>query len=410
MKAEATTATPNYILPVIVIAQFFGTSLWFAGNGVMEDIRLTFDLEPYFLAYLTAAVQLGFILGTLVFALFSIADRYSPSKIFFLCALLGALINLGIISQSYNNFATLLFCRFLTGFFLAGIYPVGMKIASDYYEKGLGKSLGFLVGALVLGTAFPHLLQKIKGNLPWEIVIIATSILAVIGGLLILLFVPNGPFRKASQQLDCSAISLIFSDPNLRAAAFGYFGHMWELYAFWVFVPIMLSRYSQNHPTIVYDIPVLSFVIIAVGGLACILGGFLSQQFGVKSVATSALSLSCFCCLLSPLFFGLNSGEIFFAFLIFWGMVVVADSPLFSTLVAQNAPTALKGTALTIVNCIGFFITVISIEVLNQLNENIDSNNIFIILALGPIFGIISLLIIKRQNKAVIHPETNTST
>ena len=184
-------------MPVIVLAQFCCTSLWFAGNAVMSDLVLNFALPPEALGHLTSAVQLGFITGTLLFAFLRVADRFSPSKVFFFCALAGAVFNLEAALEM-NNFASLLIFRFLTGFSLAGIYPVGMKMASDYFRKGLGRSLGFLAGALVIGTAFPHLLKAISGSssLNWRVVLIFTSGLAVIGGLLILLFVPNGPFRS----------------------------------------------------------------------------------------------------------------------------------------------------------------------------------------------------------------------
>lgn len=181
------------ILPVIVLSQFCCTSLWFAGNGVMPDLVSTFGLNESAIGHLTSAVQFGFIVGTLVFAILSIADWFSPSKVFFSCALLGALFNLGIIWDE-NGLASILSFRFFTGFFLAGIYPVGMKIAADYYEKGLGKSLGFLVGALVVGTAFPHLLKEMTHTLSWKTVLVATSILAVLGGTLMVILVPNGPF------------------------------------------------------------------------------------------------------------------------------------------------------------------------------------------------------------------------
>ncbi len=183
------------ILPIIVIAQFCCTSLWFAGNAVMSDIVLAFDLSESALAHLTSAVQFGFIIGTLIFAILTIADRFSPSKVFFICALIGSLFNLGTIWEQ-NTFWSLVFFRFATGFCLAGIYPVGMKIAADYFQKGLGKSLGYLVGALVIGTAFPHLLNSFSGVLPWKMVLITTSSIAILGGLLLVILVPNGPFRQ----------------------------------------------------------------------------------------------------------------------------------------------------------------------------------------------------------------------
>jgi MFS family permease len=378
------------ILPIIVVAQFCCTSLWFASNAVMSDLANNFGLTPSAVGQLTAAVQFGFILGTLVFAVLAIADRFPPSKVFLICALLGAVFNTGILWEG-NTLATILSLRFLTGFFLAGIYPVGMKISADYFEKGLGKSLGFLVGALVLGTAFPHLLKGITNTLPWESVMFSTSSLAVLGGLMMVVLVPDGPYRKQGQGIQLSAFFSIFKNQNLRAAAFGYFGHMWELYAFWAFTPLILTTYSDLHPQTNFNIPVLSFLIIGIGSLACVLSGYLSQAFGTKKIAFISLSLSCVCCLASPLLFATESEAIFIAFLLFWGMVVVADSPLFSTLIAQNAAAEIKGTALTIVNSIGFAITIISIQLISSLKTSTDSNSIYTCLAIGPILGLLAL-------------------
>ncbi|OBX27179.1 putative MFS family arabinose efflux permease [Gelidibacter algens] len=378
------------ILPIIVISQFFCTSLWFAGNGVITDLIVDFRLNANALGHLTSAVQFGFIMGTLVFAMLTIADRFSPSKVFLVSALLGSAFNLGIIWEGHSMIS-LLSLRFLTGFFLAGIYPVGMKIAADYYQKGLGKSLGFLVGALVLGTAFPHLLKDMSGSYPWKSVLMLTSSLAVLGGLLMVTLVPDGPFRKPGQRADLSAFAGVFKNKEFRSVAFGYFGHMWELYAFWAFVPIMLKKYSLEHPQALFNVPFLSFLIIGVGGLACVIGGYIAQKSGAKKTAFIALLLSCGCCLMSPLFFASDYDGLFIGFLMFWGMVVIADSPLFSTLVAQNAAAELKGTALTIVNCIGFSITILSIQFMSGLMTLTDSNSIFTILAIGPVFGLMAL-------------------
>jgi MFS family permease len=379
------------ILPIIVISQFFCTSLWFAGNGVMTSLLATFNLQNNALGLLTSAVQFGFITGTLLFALLTIVDRFSPSKVFFFSAVFGALANFGLIYENQTLFS-LMILRFFTGFFLAGIYPVGMKIATDYYDKGLGKSLGFLVGALVLGTALPHLLKNVLINFSWEGVLIATSSLATIGGLLMVFFVKNGPYRKPSKSLDLSACFKVFKNTNFRKAAFGYFGHMWELYTFWAFVPILLLTYQNNYTNVTFNIPLLSFIIIGVGGISCVLGGYLSEKMGVKKTAFRFLLLSCLCCLCAPFIFFISNEYLFIAFLIFWGMVVIADSPLFSTLVAQNAPQKDKGTALTIVNCLGFSITIISIQLLSFLQNYFGSPYIYLVLVIGPLLGLFFLL------------------
>jgi MFS family permease len=386
------------ILPVIVFSQFCCTSLWFAGNGVINNLVINFDLGVSALGHLTSAVQFGFIIGTLIFAILTIADRFSPSKVFLVSALLGSLFNLGVIWEA-NHLLSLLSLRFFTGFFLAGIYPVGMKIAADYYEKGLGKSLGFLVGALVLGTAFPHLLKEMTLVYSWKSVLITTSSLGVLGGLLMVILVPDGPFRKQSKRTDLSAFFSVFRNIKFRSVAFGYFGHMWELYAFWAFVPIMLKKYSIEHPQVIFNIPLLSFLIIGVGAMGCIFSGYLSQVLGTKRTAFIALLLSCGCCLISPWVFTSEFESFFLGFLIFWGIVVIADSPLLSTLVAQNAPAEMKGTALTIVNCIGYSITIISIQIITMMIELTDSNSIYVLLALGPILGLIAL---KRKNRLVL--------
>jgi MFS family permease len=276
-----------------------------------------------------------------------------------------------------------------------------MKIATDYYQKGLGTSLGFLVGALVLGTAFPHFLKDIAatGALPWKTVLITTSLLSVLGGLLIFCFVPDGPYRQPKLKKDFSAAFNVFKNSRFRAAAFGYFGHMWELYAFWAFVPVALQIYQKIHPGAIFNIPLLSFLVIGSGGFACVIGGYVSKNFGTRYTAATALFLSGFCCLTSPLLLLQNSPTALILFLIFWGFMVVADSPLFSTLVAQNAIAESRGTALTITNSIGFGITIISIQLINLLMGIINPIYLFVVLAIGPALG---LWAIFRKNSSEV--------
>ena len=365
--------------------------MWFASNAIMPDIIREFHLDPAFLANLTSSVQFGFIVGTLVFALFTISDRFPPSQVFFLCALKAGVFNLAITIDGIHPQAILI-ARFFTGFFLAGIYPVGMKIASDYYQKGLGKSLGFLVGALVLGTAFPHFLKSMTMDLPWKYVAYATTTLSALGGMAMWLLVPNGPYRKKSQQLQLQAFLHGFKNKNFRAAAFGYFGHMWELYAFWAFIPVMLTYYKNLHPSAEFSVPLLSFGIIGIGGVSCAIGGLLSQYIGPKIIATVSLSLSCLCCICSPLFIMNDSVVLLLIFLFFWGWFATADSPMFSTLVAQNAPEDSRGTSLTIVNCIGFSITIVSIQLLKILSVQMNTTYMYMLLAIRPVLGLGALL------------------
>ena len=384
------------IIFIIVLAQFCCTSLWFASNAILPALIKNFNLAENALPLLTSAVQFGFISGTFLFAILSIADRFSPSQVFFISAVIAAVANFCTILDG-NSFISLLSIRFVTGFFLAGIYPVGMKIASDYRDKGLGKALGFLVGALVLGTAFPHLLSASFYNLDWNWVIITTSVIALFGGLIILILVPDGPFRKRNFTYKLVSIKNIFQNKILRNAAFGYFGHMWELYTFWAFLPIIISTYLIMNPEEKLNISMLSFIIIAIGSISCVLGGFLARRNGEKQVARLSLLISGSCCLFSPLVFIMATTPVFIGYLLIWGMAVVADSPLFSTLVAQNAPAESKAAALTIVNCIGFAITIISIQTISLFSNYIDAKYLYMLLAIGPLIGLMFLFSNKKQ-------------
>ena len=387
-----TQKRPAYILPVIVVSQFAGTSLWFAGNAVLPDIQQALHLTATGPGAITTAVQLGFIAGTFIFALLNIADRFPPARVFFICSLAGAAANAGT-GWLTTGFVSLMGFRFLTGFFLAGIYPIGMKIAADWYEQGLGKALGLLVGALVFGTAFPHLLKGSTHHFSWQAVIAGTSFIAAAGGLLIWLLVPNGPYRRQGASFHPGAIAKIFRSANFRAVATGYFGHMWELYAFWAFVPVLLALHAQSKG-VQHDIPLWSFLTIGIGGVGCIVGGYLSQKLGNTRIAFYSLLASGICCCGSYLMVQAAT-PLFFFFLLVWGITVTPDSPQFSTLVARTAPMENKGTALTLVTSIGFAISIASIELVGYLFHHFNNPLIFTVLCLGPIIGVKAMYRIK---------------
>jgi MFS family permease len=391
------TERPFWILPTIVFSQFACTSLWFAGNAVLADIQHLWGLGNAALGYITSSVQFGFIVGTLLFAFFTISDRFSSRIVFFTCSLLAAISNLCIYFLA-KDLASLLLYRFLTGFFLAGIYPVGMKIAAGWYHKGLGGAMGFLVGATVAGTGFAHLLKSLDLAFSWEFVILSVSGFSVFGGILILLLVPDGPYLTKGTKFNSKAFLLIFKSKDLRCAAFGYFGHMWELFTLWAFIPVFLNLYSGAN-MLTLNVSFWTFCIIAVGFVGCSGGGLLSKKVGSPSVAFYQLLASGICCLLSPMMFH-ASVESYLIFLLFWGIVVVGDSPQFSALTAQTAPQELVGSALTIVNSIGFFITIISIQFTNYLTTFLSPKYIFLFLVPGPIFGLIYLWpLLKRKDQ-----------
>ncbi len=382
---EAPAIVPRRILPLIVFAQFAGVSVWFAGNAVLGELTLVLELPPDALASITASVQLGFIFGTLVFAFFLIADRFRPSRVFGLCSLFGALFNAAVLLPGIAYEDLLLF-RFLTGFCLAGIYPVGMKIAADWYQGGLGKALGYLVGALVLGTAFPHLSRFLLAELPWQRVMLLTSILSLFGGLAVSLLVPDGPYRKKALVPDLRALKIAFRNPSVSGAALGYFGHMWELYAFWTFLPLWLQTRFGNSP----GISLQSFAVIGIGAIACVVGGHLSLRSGSKRVAAGMMWISGICCLLSPWAFQWSEGA-FLLFMLIWGFAVVGDSPQFSALMARNAASEYKGSVLTFATAIGFGITILSINLLSRYSGPELPVYLFYLLAPGPFIGLLGL-------------------
>ncbi|MDA0315619.1 MAG: MFS transporter [Bacteroidetes bacterium] len=371
-------------LTVLVLAQFMGTSLWFAGNAAAPELESLLG-KTGLVPWITSAVQLGFILGTFGYAFFQIADRFSPSKVFLWSALAAALANLSLLFFPLE-LELLLGGRFLTGIFLGGIYPVGMKIAADYVKEGLGLALGFLVGALVLGTAFPFLLQAMDWNLSYQLLFIVPSGLALVAGGMVGFGIPDGPFRRQSSGLNLRLIPHLASNLKLQGAAGGYFGHMWEVYTFWAFLPLLISYLTKNSFSSANE-SIWTFAVIAIGGFSCALGGVISKKLGSEKVALGSLIGSGACGLLLLLLPEIPLVAVL-PFLLVWGMLVTADSPQFSTLVAQSVSPEDRGTALTLVNGLGFGLTIVSIQI-TQFTAGFLSPNQFIgLLCLGPLVGV----------------------
>jgi MFS transporter, DHA1 family, inner membrane transport protein len=388
---------PRRILPVIVAAQFAGTSLWFAVNAVMPDLQQAWGLDPTSVGSLTSAVQLGFVAGTLVFALLMLADRFRPSRVFLVCSLLGAAVNASLLWAD-GHLGTMLAIRFCVGFLLAGIYPVGMKIAASWYREGLGAAMGVLIGALVLGTALPHGLRALAaqgaGQAPWQIVIVAVSVLAALGGVATALLVPVNLSAPTGARITPRALGLIWSDRRLRASVFGYFGHMWELYAFIVLVPLIVATRLEGA-----GISAASFWAIAAGFAGCAGGGLFVRRFGSARVAQVQLAASGACCLAAPAML-VAPLPVFMAWLLVWGATVAGDSPQFSALTARNAPPAVMGSVLTFTNCIGFAISVVSIELFVRAAHVWPLAGVLPWLALGPVAGLWMMRPLLRDTPA----------
>jgi MFS family permease len=317
-----------------------------------------------------------------------IADRFSPRLVFFVCTLAGAFTNFSLLLVP-PGLAELLSLRFATGFFLAGIYPVGMKIAAGWYRDDLGRVLGFLIGALVLGTAFPHLLRSLGTTLPWQQVIFGVSLFASVGGAAMLLGVPDGPYIGPGSHFNPRAIGLIFARPRFRASACGYFGHMWELYTLWAFAPLLLLAWAERH-SLQLNLSLWTFLFIAAGSLGCVAGGLLSLRKGSARVAAGQLAVSGACCLLAPLLIDSAAG-VFFVFMLIWGVTVAGDSPQFSAMNASYAPPEYIGSALTIVNSIGFLLSVVSIQLAGWLLPLVNIQYLFWFILPGPLLGLWAL-------------------
>ena len=396
----------RFFSPIFLIAtaQLLGTSLWFSANGAADGMSTSWQITASDIGWLTNAVQGGFILGTLVLALTGLADRYRASHIFILSALAGALFN-GCFAWFSEGLASGLVYRFFVGLCLAGIYPMGMKLVVSWEPERAGTALAQLVAMLTLGTALPHGIRELGGGLSWQWIISASSLLAVLAAVLIY-FLGDGPHlpRPATSKPSTRkhrifappAVFQAFRIPEFRAAAWGYFGHMWELYAFWAIVPLLVAGTSLFDAFPEFGIPGMSFGIIAIGALGCVVGGLLSRRIGSAPVALGALASSGCCALAFVLFWNILPAGWLAALLLLWGATVIADSPQFSALSATACPRELVGSALAIQNSIGFAITVVSIAGVSGLFELTGPEAVWLLLP-GPALGLFGFILTIRH-------------
>lgn len=379
---------PARVLPALVAAQFLGVSPWFAVNAVMPELQRANGWAAEAVGPLTAAVQLGFIGGTLLFALLAVADRFATRRVFLACALASALCTLGALASA-RHFEALWAWRALTGFFLAGIYPVGMKLAAQWFPRGLGAALGWLVGALVLGSALPHALRALTvgaGGWPWQAVFGAIAVASVAAGLLVMVAVPephHAPARVST--LQWRALGAVWTDRKVRASVLGYFGHMWELYALWVLLPFIIATRLQGAA-----LSWAAFAALGAGALGCAVGGRVAQRVGSARVAAAQLATSGLCCLAAP-FMLVAPDLLFAAWLFVWGVTVAGDSPQFSALTAANAPPQAVGSVLTLTNSLGFALSIVSIQLFVSLLPSVSLAALLPWLAVGPVLGLWAL-------------------
>lgn len=379
---------------LVVLAQLLGTSLWFSANAAADDIALVWGLGTADLGRLTIAVQAGFIAGTLALAATALADRIPASRIFAASALLGALAN-ACFALAARGIGDALAFRFATGLALAGIYPLGMKLVVSYAPDRAGQALGWLVGMLTLGTALPHLVRGLGASWHWQAVVLTASLLAVVAAAVVGRL-GDGPHlpKTTVRGLKPGAVFEAFRVPAFRASALGYFGHMWELYAFWTIAPLLaapiLAGLGKSAPR---SVSLLTFAVIAVGALGCVLGGAWSRRATGATVAAAALTVSGLCCLAFP--FVTTMPTLAALLLLVWGFAVVADSPQFSALSAKACPPHLVGSALAIQNSIGFAITLGAIGLATSAIGSLGPQVAWLLLP-GPILGLLGLAPLLR--------------
>jgi MFS family permease len=361
-------------------------------------LRAEWHLSEASAGWLTLAVQFGFVAGTLLSALFNLPDIISVRRLFTLAAICGALVN-ATFALFAQNFATGITLRFLTGLFLAGVYPPGMKIMATWFRRGRGMALGVLVGALTLGKASPYLINAL-GSDDWRRNVLLVSALAAVGGLIVLFFVGDGPYALPPARFDFKQITRVFHNRGVRLANFGYFGHMWELYAMWTWTPVMirasLAAQGGSRPALA---EVASFLVIGAGAVGCVAGGLVADRAGRTLVTSWAMAMSGSCCLVIGLLFGANPA-LLLTIAAIWGATVVADSAQFSTCVTELGDPQYIGTALTIQTCLGFLLTTISIDLIPRLVNVVGWRYAFAALAPGPLFGVLAMLRLRALPEA----------
>jgi hypothetical protein len=375
---------PSAAIAGIAGAELLCTSLWFSVNGAGADALSAWGLGATGIAWLTNAAQAGFIAGTLLMSLSGLADRFAASRIFAMSSAIGAASNAMFITFGMP-LEVALALRFFVGLSLAGIYPLGMKLVVTWSRGGSSMTLALLVGMLAVGTAVPHLIRASAPEGPWQWTMATASVLAIAGGLLVM-WIGDGPFALARSVTPGSGQVLrAFRSPAYRAATLGYFGHMWELYAFWTLVPFLVAAilHGTGGPSAA---PLASFAIIASGAIGCVAAGYLAAAIGSAWSAATALAISGLCCFVYPLLTALPA-SVRLAVLCVWGVFVVADSAQFSSLSSRTCPPEWIGSVLAFQNAVGFAITLVSIWLATSAFP-IVGDKVAWALALGPVFGL----------------------
>ena len=374
-------------------------TLWFSASAAVPNLISIGAITADRGSLLTAAVQLGFVAGTLTSAYLGLADRFDPRHFFAACALLGSAINASILWVGFNDPSTIVL-RFLTGVVMAGIYPVGMKMAAGWASKNMGLMIGSLVGAVTLGSSLPHLFTSISA-LDWRTVITMASVSTLLGGLAIFL-VQLGPSHRKAGKFRPALVLGMLRRRSILLANGGYLGHMWELYAMWAWVGTFLVwGLQQGGVTPSWADPaMMTFIVVASGALGCIAAGLLADQFGRTTVTMVAMAISGTCAATIGLTVDLGP-VVMIVIAIVWGVTVVADSAQFSAAVAELSEPDLVGSMLTVQTCLGFLLTSITIQFMPWMVEWLTWRYAFVFLAIGPFLGVLSMWRLRDQADSI---------
>jgi MFS family permease len=379
-------------LALLAVTLVLAMSTWFSASAVIPQLRVQWNLSDSAAAWLTIAVQLGFVGGALVSSLLNLSDIVSPRHVILGGAVGAATVN-GLLVIA-GSAAVGIALRFATGFFLAGVYPPAFKLMSTWFKKGRGMALGILAGALVVGNAMPHLVNGL-GGLDWRLVIYVTSALTLAGGLLTEFAVKEGPFPFPRAIFDPRQAGRVFSNRGVRLASFGYFGHMWELFAMYAWFLVFFSEALTSRGTPVGSAAAYAtFAVIAIGGLGSWVGGILGDRWGRTRTTAAMMGVSGSCAVLIGLLFGAPAWLVLLVSLV-WGFAIVADSAQFSTMVTELSDQAYVGTALTLQLAGGFALTVATIWLIPILEDAFGWRWAFAFLALGPALGVLAMLRLK---------------